>query len=78
MNRYLKWALVEAGNLIVMQQQRPGDIRSCEDSWSSNLFRPAVGGLVHIRGRDDTTVATEPVVFGADGEDLSGVEASWQ
>jgi transposase len=28
-NRYLNSALVEAGNLIVMQQQRLGDIRSC-------------------------------------------------
>jgi transposase len=27
-NRYLKWALVEAGNLIVMQQQRLGDIHA--------------------------------------------------
>ena len=27
-NRYLKWALVEAGNLIVMRQQRLGDIHA--------------------------------------------------
>ena len=27
-NRYLKWALIEAGNLIVMQQQRLGDIHA--------------------------------------------------
>jgi len=27
-NRYLKWAFVEAGNLIVMQQERLGDIHA--------------------------------------------------
>jgi transposase len=40
-NRYLKWALVEAGNLIVMQQQRLGDIRRNKTRRRNVLFLPS-------------------------------------
>jgi hypothetical protein len=40
-NRYLKWALVEAGNLIVMQQQRLGDIRRNQTRRRNVSFLPS-------------------------------------
>ena len=36
-NRYLKWALVEAANVIVMHQKRLGDVHvvRCTSDWAS-------------------------------------------
>jgi hypothetical protein len=45
-NRYLKWALIEAGNLIVMQQQRLGDIHAVR------LYRRLRKRKGHAKARD--------------------------